>query len=59
MPLQAIPEERVQPGVDRGEARDHEQPTFRVSAVGSIAWQSTAAGGTYKNTLAAFQTVLC
>jgi len=27
--------------------------------VGSIACQSTAAGGTYKNTFAAFHTVLC
>jgi hypothetical protein len=59
MPLQAIPEERVQPGLDYGGARNHEQPTFCVSDVGSIASQSAAAGGTYKNTLAAFHTVLC
>jgi hypothetical protein len=59
MPLQAIPEERVEPRLDHEGARDHEQPTLCTSDVGSIACQSTAAGGTYKNTLAAFHTVLC
>jgi hypothetical protein len=59
MSLQAIPEERVEPGLDNGGARDHEQPTFCTSDVGSSACQSMAAGGTYKNTLAAFHTVLC